>query len=204
MKIEQILRSLKKDYLKIEPPKDLVEYGWWALKKEIETERPKFAFIPVFARSITFAAIILAVLIGASFTLVYASQNALPGDTLYPIKRFSEDVTSVISGNIQKKVEKRAEDVVGAVKKKEDEEVLKEAVKEYEKAISDTKRMVKSEEREDFKEKLRKQEELFEETVKESPVLKDELKEAIDVSRKGRENDEIKGIKEEIKKDSPL
>lgn len=202
MKIEQILRSLKKDYLKIEPPKELVEYGWWALSKEIDEQASplpsKFTFAPIFARSIVFAAIALIVLVGASFTLVYASQKALPRDTLYPIKRFSEDVISAISGNIQVKIEKRAEEVVGAVNKKKDEEVIKEAIKEYKKAVSDTKKVVAEEDKESFKEKLKKQEELFEETAKESPVLKDELEEAIDASRKGREGNEIKDIQHQL------
>ena len=200
MKIEKQLKQIRKSYLKIKPPSDLVKYGWLALSKEIQVqENRRNPFMLLLGRGMVFAAMLIFLLSGGLIGLVKASQNTLPGDVLYPLKRLSESVTSAISKDKQIKVEKRAEEVVGVAKQKNDPVVLKDAVKDYQKAVSKTQQEVeKSGKKEEFQNKLKKEEQQFKDVSEQVPTSKEVLKEAIEASRKGREA-EIKGIESEVK-----
>ncbi len=198
MKIEK-LENIKKEYLKIQPPKDLMEYGWLALKKEIEaTERPKFKFLHMFTRGVVFAVVLITILGGASVGLVVASQKALPGDTLYPVKRFSENITAVVLSKKTDNVENRAEEVVSAAKKN-NSVVLENTIKEYQKAVSKAEKYASgsAEKKQEFKKNLEKYEEEFKEVIKTEPSSKQILQDAVDVSRKVREED-VKGVTKEV------
>lgn len=195
MKISSQLKQIRQDYLKIEPSPDLVENGWLALRKKIEAhERRRSVFLPIFARNIVFATITLILLSGGFIGLVKAAQSSLPGDTLYPVKRFSENFTTAILGDQQVKVEKRAEEVIGVAKQKNGPALLEQTVKEYEEAVSKTKQEVeKSGKKDEFQKKLRRQEQQFKDVSEQIPYAKDVLEEAIEASKKGRE-DAVKGI----------
>lgn len=93
------LAKIRHNYLKIEPPEDLKNYGWQALKEQIEEqEKRKFLFLPIFSRSLIFLSIAFFVLI-VTVGFAYASWKAAPGDTLYPIKQLSERVISSLGKN---------------------------------------------------------------------------------------------------------
>lgn len=206
MKINDQLRQIRKDYLKIKPPSDLEKYGWLALRKEIEgQEKHKLAFFPVLARNAVFTILTIILLIGGSIGLVRASQNALPGDTLYPIKRLSDNFVIAISGNKQIRVEKRFQDVVGVAEKKSNPVLLKNTVKEYQKAVSQTQQETeKPREKEKLQDKLKEEEQQLKDVSKRVPSSKDILDKAIEHSERVRDrevkNTEHRGnSKDEIK-----
>lgn len=191
MRIEDQLKQIRKKYLSVKPPQDLEQYGWLALRKEIEAqEGRRFKVLPAFARSFTFMTIAVVILGAVLVGLVQASQGSLPGDSLYPLKRFSETAVIIVSGDKQIRVEKRAEDVIGVAEEKKDAVLLKEAIKEYQKAVLETKQEIdksgKSGERQQFYQELEREESEFREASKSGPSLKDDLEEAIEVSKKGR------------------
>lgn len=195
MKIKNQLKQIRKSYLAIESPADFKKYGWLALRKEIEAhEKQRFVFLPIFARNIVFATITLILLGGGFVGLVKASQSSLPGDRLYPLKRFSETVIIAVSGDKQVRVEKRAEEIVGVAEQKNDQTILKKSVEEYQKAVSETKQEAKKSGKiEEFQAKLKKQEEKFQAVSDQIPAAEAVLKEAIEVTRRGKE-DQVKGV----------
>lgn len=203
MKINGQLKQIRENYLAIEPPSDFKKYGWVALRKEIEAhERHRFVFLPIFARNIIFATITLILLGGGFVGLVKASQSSLPGDTLYPLKRLTENFTTVILGDQQVKLEKRAEEVVGVAREKNDPALLEQTVKNYQEAVAKTKQAVENTSKKDeFQKTLKKQEQQFKDVSEQIPILKDVLEEAMEASKKGREGEVKKSdkIKEEIK-----
>lgn len=102
MKIEKQLKKLQKDYLKIAPTPDLQELGWLALKKAIEEdEKRKRVWMPVFARSLVFAMIILLVLSCASVGLAEVSQKSVKGDPLFSFKQFADNFAVNVLGDKQ-------------------------------------------------------------------------------------------------------
>lgn len=202
MKISSQLKQIRKSYLAIEPSPGLREYGWSALKKQIEIDkRPRFTLNP-FTRGLAFAMIVMVLLGGGFIGLVKASQSSLPGDRLYQVKRLTEKFTTAILGDQQERVEKRAEEVVGVAKEKNDPALLEQTVKEYQEAVSKTKQEVENiGKKDEFQKKLKKQEQQFKDVSEQKPILKDVLEEAIEASKKGREEEVKKPdkIKEGIK-----
>lgn len=201
MKIKNQLKQIRKNYLKIEPPADFKKYGWLALRKEIEAhERRKFTFLPIFTRNIVFATITIVLLGGGFIGLVKASQSSLPGDRLYPLKRLTETVTTVILGDQQIRLEKRAEEVVGVAKEKDDPALLEQTVKNYQEAVSKTKQEVeKSGKKDEFQKTLKRQEQQFKDVSEQIPASKDILQEAIEATKQ-EINGEVKEIKQEVEK----
>jgi len=89
---------------------------------------------------------------------VTSSQAASPGDILYPVKVVSQDIYSKISGDIQRPIENRTEDVVGSIAGPS--ENLDEAIKSYENAITNSKNRIRDEEsKQQFRQILEAQEE---------------------------------------------
>lgn len=196
MKINSQLKQIRKDYQAIEPPSEFKKYGWLALRSKIEAyERRRFTFLPIFTHNIVFATITIVLLGGGFIGLVKASQSSLPGDTLYPVKRLSETVTTAILRGQQIRLEKRAEEVVGVAKEKDDPALLEETVKKYQEAVSKTKQEVeKSGKKDEFQKKLKRQEQQFKDVSEQIPASKDILKEAIEATKQ-EINSEVKGIK---------
>lgn len=197
------LKNLKKAYLSLEPPRELLEHGWGALEKELE-ENDAFSFVPRFL-SIPLVFVILFFLL-AGGGLVYASQHSLPGEPLYPIKRLSEKAFIAVSADKTSQVDKRAQEVVIATEKKNNDQETREAVKEYEKSIKEVKhdleakeigRKEKTEEKKsekkdlekkNFEKKLEKHEKEFERLIEKKPDVKEELHDAIEATKRGRDN----------------
>lgn len=96
------------------------------------------------------AAALISVLLGGG--TVFASQDSLPGEALYPIKRLAEDIRLAATVNPRSKAEKRLnmaetrlEEINALISRKKDEnqERLFEFQKNIEKAASDFDRRIK-------------------------------------------------------------
>ncbi len=193
MKIENKLRKLKKQYDSFEPSDALVRHGWQALKNELEPANPPAK--KGFRYRVFLASLLALTFLGFSFGAVYASQKTLPGDTLYPVKKISEDLTVLVSGNKHVKVEKRAEEVIQAVEDNKNKEVIQRAVKNYQDEVFEIKKdSEKSGKNQEFEKQLENHEQKFEDVIKKDSSSNEEIKRAIEVSKKGRGDD---GQKEE-------
>lgn len=194
MKIDKYLKQTRKKYLSVKPPKDLEEYGWLALKKEIVArDRYRKPFMFLLRQNALFTVVLAFLLVGASVGLVKASQHSLPGDTLYPLRRLPENIFVTLSGDNQIRTEKRLEEIICAVEHKSDQTVLKETVKQYQKAVSETKRQAeKSGQTEKLQAKLKRQQEKLQSVSEKIPASKELLKEAIKATEINE--DQVKGI----------
>lgn len=202
MKLEKQLKKLKKAYLKIEPPADLQEYGWAALKKAIEAdEKHKSLFmsvpVTVFSRGLIFAMIILVVLSAISCGVVTVAQTAAPGDTLYPVKQLVDTVEISMLGSKQPTIsQKENQENIGNVLPTPSPDVLKdeteypEDISQVEKEVTKTTKTTESQQ--DFK-KLDKKENKVREQMPVGNTVKEEQKSEV----KGVEA--IKEIKETVK-----
>lgn len=185
MEIEDQLNKLKKQYISIEPSDSLAKHGWQALKDELELSIPPAK--KDFKYKVFLASFFTIVFIGFSFGAVYASQKALPGDTLYPVKKVSEDLTVLVSGNRQVKIEKRAEEVIQAVESQKDKEVVRKTVKNYQEEVFKTKKdSEESGKSKEFKNQLENHEQQFNKVIKKGSFSDKEIEKAIEVSKKGR------------------
>ncbi|MBI2601338.1 hypothetical protein HYW42_05310 [Candidatus Daviesbacteria bacterium] len=185
MKFEEKLKLVKKTYLDINPPASLVEYGWQALKAELETPKPPIRSVLKFRLFLAgFAGLIFLIF---SFGVVQASQKALPGDPLYPVKKVTESIEVYVSGDKHVKVGKRAEEVIQAVEDKKDQGVVGETIKNYQDEVLKTKKDAeKSGEEQKLKQKLESQEQQFNDVIKKGSSSKGDMEKAIEVSKKGR------------------
>ena len=96
------------------------------------------------------------------------------------------------------KLERRAQEVIGLSQDEKDSNLLKDAAKEYKKAVTEAKPEVeKSGKKKEFIKTLEKQEKEFREVANTLPSSKDEIEEAIEASREGRNGGEVKGVKQE-------
>jgi hypothetical protein len=90
--VEQLLKHAKAEYLGLQPGADVVKHGWAALRAEIDArEKRSIWHIRVIRYAVVFACIVLVTLAGTGGVAV-ASWRAQPGDFLYPMKTFSEQV----------------------------------------------------------------------------------------------------------------
>jgi len=130
----------------IKPKKD------WAflVKKEILGEEPKlkwssildiFSYKPVLAGAVTVSFLIL-------FSFFISSQNSLPGDLLYPVKKITEKAQAVfVSGEEKQMVQlelanKRLEEL-SKITQKNQVEKLAPAIKEYQASVSEAAKNIK-------------------------------------------------------------
>ena len=194
--IERNLNKLKADYQATKLPRDLEEKGLWEVLGKLEARKVRFSGRPFwFATATLIAVIILGLTAGWKKV-----EAALPGDSLYPVKRFSEEIVSKVSKDSSMKMENRAKEVVDLVEKREeDEKALEETAKEYREEIKSVTQKIKSEKRQEFNKKLERHQEEFKKIIKKSPSSKRKVEEIIEVTRKIREENEDKEEKEEKK-----
>lgn len=196
--IEQKLNNLKADYQATKLPRDLEEKGLWEVLGKLEERKVRFSRRPFWFASATLLMIIVFGLL-AGWKKVEA---ALPGDSLYPVKRFSEEIVSKVSKDSQIKVENRAKEVVDLVEKgEENEKALKETAKEYEEEIKSAKEKLKSEKRQEFNKKLERHQEEFKKVIKKSSSSNKQVEEIIEANKKIREENEENKEREEEKKE---
>ncbi len=181
------LNDLKKDYLKVEPPLRLKTDGWESILFRIsESEPVRLTWYKSFA--FVFASILI--FIGGLFGLYSVARASVPGEPLYPVKRFAEGVFVKATGNKEVVTQNRAQEIVDLVKKKEtDTQKLNETVTEYVKAVSEIKKVtdVKGEQADaqknaDFEKNLELQHKQFDEVSHDRPEVRNDIQDAIHAS----------------------
>lgn len=182
MDIENQLRSLKKVYQETEPSRKFLESGWQDLQDKISHLEKSKTQRNFYLRPFAFATLMFFIIIVISGGLVQASQKALPGEPLYTVKRFSEDVTERISDNQVNRIENRANEIVELSRKGRSSKDIQKAVEEYKEIVNKANRSGRN--RSDIEQKLKEHEKEFEQ-IKQGRSEK-EIDEAIEISRSGR------------------
>ncbi|KKQ23168.1 MAG: protein of unknown function with transmembrane region [Candidatus Wolfebacteria bacterium GW2011_GWC1_37_10] len=146
--IEDELKKLKEEYRETQVPPYLIYDGWTSVRTRL-ADRGGWA-IWLFARRIALAVLFLALI----FTgVVTTSKAAAPGDFLYPVKVASDNLYAKISGDYQKPVENRTQDIVKSSSGQNGN--LDEAIKQYENALDQSKTQVNDQRsKEEFKRTL--------------------------------------------------
>ncbi|MBI2196660.1 hypothetical protein HYU45_03545 [Candidatus Daviesbacteria bacterium] len=197
MDIEKKLKDFKRIYQATEPSGHFLEHGWQDLqdkKRQLELIGAKRSLF--YLRPFATATLMVFILAGVLGGVVRASQNSLPGEVLYPVKRISEEVASTVSGNKLIKVEGRANDIVELSRKGRNSKRIQKAVGEYKTAVAEASRSGKNIQK--IEKTLEDQEKEFE-SVKKGPQ-EEEINEAIEISRSGRDEqrqDEEDKVEEE-------
>lgn len=182
MKTDRYLERLKKEYLKTQPSKRMVDFGWDDLEILLIEEEMRKSRFP---RFLTYATLVLIIVLGAFFGFFQAANASLPGQPLYPVKRLSETIIRTASPTSDIKVENRAKEILQISKSKKGKESLPKTVEDYQKAVSQIKEELSSlENREEFQKKLEEQEEQFREAQKHGSSK--ELERAIEAAKEGR------------------
>ncbi len=200
MKIEKLLQFEKNKYLMNNPSEDFMQNGWKQVREKLPEIKKEIHF---FDKNLARLFAVLILLVTSLFGLIQVAQGALPGEPLYAVKRFSENIASVVS-KPQVKAENRAKEIVDLANKKRDSEI-KKTVEEYRENIRSEKENLKSDnERKDLRERLEKQEEEFKKAIEQNSSSREEINKAIEANREGRDevktenkidNKEVKGEK---------
>lgn len=129
--IEKNLEELKKVYQETKMPDYLIYNGWADLKFKLPNQQNNF-FRNLVTKGLVFASICLLVSAG----LIKSAQAAKPGDLLFPIKDFTQNVKAKITGNYQEIIQDRAQDVIDLSSKSQDK--LNEAIRVYKQTVKDS------------------------------------------------------------------
>lgn len=129
--LEEQLNQLKREYQETKTPDYLIYNGWANVRSQLVDR--KFGYFWLFARRISMAALFLALILGGVAT---TSQAAAPGDLLYPVKVAGENLYAKISGDYQRPIENRAQDVVKSSSGEDGN--LDEAIKQYENTLNES------------------------------------------------------------------
>lgn len=200
MKLQEFIKQGKDDYLSVKTPERISLYGWLELRDRLDK---KFRLRDIFvwfglrpAASVLLATIFLL----ATTTAIFAGARAsAPGETLYPVKRFYENIASSLVGNDELKVEGRARDIIIlSQKEKENSEKLKEAVIEYGVTVARVENETQGTQREELRQRLDRHGEEFRRIYEEDK--NEDIKPAIEATDINGEN--VKGKKEEDSQDS--
>jgi Skp family chaperone for outer membrane proteins len=146
--IEEELTKLKKEYKETQIPQYLIYNGWVDVRlKLMDRSHSVFWFL---ARRIALAVLFLALI----FTgVVTTSQAAAPGDFLYPVKVAGQNLLAKVSGDYQKPIQNRTQDVIKSSGGTDGN--LDEAIKQYENTLNQSKNHVQDQQsREQFKKTL--------------------------------------------------
>jgi hypothetical protein len=184
MKLSELLKEAKKDYLAVKPPERVTTYGWLELREKLDKKFSLREFLFWFLVRPAFAtALSILLLTGFAGAVLVSAQNSLPGETLYPVKRISEDVVASVTGSKMIKLEGRAQEIIILSQKEdEDSDRLKESVIEYEVTVAKVEAKVEEEEKKDIEETLEKHKSEFE-RIYESSKSKEEIRKAIEATR---------------------
>src|SRR3989338_5645759 len=147
----KILKSVKQDETKRE------EFFKLIAEMSADYRTPSFSrrYFAVFSRSVPALVLISALFLAASGAgITFASQNALPGDALYPAKLAIEKIMVATAGNVEKKTELRLEyagrrlSEVGKMveqKNKTGEKEVAAVLEDYEKKLDDAQKVARIE-----------------------------------------------------------
>lgn len=200
MKLQEFIKQGKDDYLSVKTPERISLYGWLELRDRLDK---KFRLRDIFvwfglrpAASVLLATIFLLTTTTAIFA---GARTSAPGETLYPVKRFYENIASSLVGNDELKVEGRARDIIIlSQRQKENSEKLKEAVIEYGVTVARVENETQGTQREELRQRLDRHGEEFRRIYEEDK--NEDIKPAIEATDINGEN--VKGKKEEDSQDS--
>lgn len=183
-KEEEYLEKQRSIYRSVRATPRLSLYGWKEISGKIDGGwQSKFSFLTK-----SWAAAILSVmlLVAGGFVFSRSVKAALPGEPLYGVKIFSENVVAGATGDNQIKIDNRAEEIVDLVEKKsEDEESLKKVSEEYSREVERNRERSRDsgEERERLRENLEEDHKEFDEAVRRFPEAEEDIKDAIEASQ---------------------
>ena len=187
--IEEQLEKLRKEYIAVNPPSYLSQNGWAELSPQL---RPlvgtHYPFL--FTRGLALAAIIVLVL-----SAVWgSSQLAKPGQALYPVKILSDTVVAKVTGNIEFKIQRRAQEVIDQSAKPNGG--FEEATKQYQQTLQETKEEAKKEGKsQEFKKTLDENEQDFRNAQQQHPSSQNDLEKVIKHTKEAK--GEVQGQKDE-------
>lgn len=207
MKPEEYLKKLQADYENTLPSRHLLENGWSELKSRLEPKsQAHWLFMPLGKYTLAFTSVVI-LAVGLSLGLSQVAQASLPGDTLYPIKRLSENILYIVSSDPQIKIDNRANEIIRLAEKEKKENILKETVDDYQNEVLHVKNELEESERQEFREKLEEHEQNFEKLIENTPSTKEEIERAIEAARKGQnsnhEGGELENEKVEEQTEKP-
>jgi hypothetical protein len=195
MKLQEFLKQGKDDYLSVKTPERISLYGWLELRDRLDK---KFRLRDIFVWfGLRPAALIVleTVFLLATTTAIFAGARvSAPGETLYPVKRFYENIASSVVGNDELKIEGRAQDIILlSQKEKENSEKLKEAVIEYGVTVARVENETQGVQRDELRQRLDRHGEEFRRIYEEDK--NEDIKPAIEATHINGE--EVKGEKDE-------
>lgn len=195
MKLQEFLKQGKEDYLSVKTPERISLYGWLELRDRLDKKFRLRDIFVWFALRPAVSGVLAAVFLIATTGAIFASARAsAPGETLYPVKRFYENVASSALGSDEFKVEGRAQDIIIlSQKEKENSERLKEAVIEYEVTIAHVENETEGAQREELKLRLDRHEQEFRRIYEEEE--NEDIRQAIEATHINGE--EVKGERDE-------
>lgn len=188
--IEEELKKLKVEYRETQVPQYLIYNGWVDVRVKL-ADRKSVSFW-FFVRRIALAVLFLALI----FTgVVTTSQAAAPGDFLYPVKVASQNLYAKISGDYQKPIENRTQDVVKSSSGQDGN--LDEAIKSYENTLNQSKNQAQdSQSRDQFKATLQDQEQQLKQAQDESRNQQDREKLQQVIDKTSQLQGDIKGARD--------
>ncbi len=129
--IELNLEKIKDEYQNTKLPQYLIYNGWADLKFKLPEKQNHFWKINI-GRGIIFASTCILI----TTFLLAGAQASKPGDALFPVKIFSEDIRATITGNYQQKIENRAQDILDLSTKSQDK--LDQAIEKYQQTVKES------------------------------------------------------------------
>lgn len=183
MNTEEYINNLKVKYQKLEAPMHLRESGWEELSKRLEPA--PFVARRFWVMRFAFIAGILLLISGGFFGFYKIASASLPGDLLYPVKRFSEKVSEKTTGNNQAAIDNRAQEIVTLAQRKDVKtKELKKTVQEYTQNVNQRQTEIRQsgQPNPEFQQKLDEQHKEFDQIVQQSPSTENDIKDAQQVS----------------------
>ncbi len=188
--LEEQFNQLKREYQETKTPDYLIYNGWTNVRTQLADRR--FGSFWLIARRISLAALFLALIFGG---VVTTSRAAAPGDFLYPVKVAGENLYAKISGDYQKPIENRTQDVIKSSGGQDGN--LDEAIKQYENTLNQSKNQTQDQQgREQFKTTLQVQEEQLRHAQEENEDEEDRHKLQQIIEKTNEVQGEIKGVKD--------
>lgn len=195
MKLQEFLKTGKEDYLSLKTPERVSLYGWLELRDRLDKKfRLRDIFVWLALRPATSFALASVFLLATTTAIFAGARASAPGETLYPVKRFYENIASSVVGNDELKIEGRAQDIIIlSQKEKENSEKLKEAVIEYGVTVARVENETTGNQRDELRQRLDRHGQEFRRIYEEEK--NEDIKPAIEATHINGEN--IKGENDE-------
>lgn len=182
--IEEQLELARKNYIKSSVGD--IDQSWAALQTRLGAQQ--HFYLP---KSASKTLIIVAVLLTFAQVPIEAAK---PGQFLYPVKLLSDEVIAEISGKLDYKVNRRAQEIIDLSEGNSSN--LEEAQTQYRQTLEDVKKEAqKSSRQEQFDKILEQQQQRFEKAIEKNPSGRSHLEEAIKKTKEAKSP--VKGTREE-------